>query len=128
MASVLDCAEVVPAGHDEQVAFPDAGLYLPAPHAEHVPPSVPENPELHRQADTVPLPAEDSEPAGQLIHEPAPEGLYVPATHCVHVPPLVPLCPERKVKLSGLIWQLHAGQLCDCVHTTSSHLRCTSRQ
>ena len=122
MALVLDCAELVPAGHDEQVALPEAGLYLPAPHAKHVPPSVPENPELHRQADTVPLPEEDSEPAGQLIHEPAPEDLYVPATHCVHVPPLVPLCPERKVKLSGLIWQLHAGQLCDCVHTTSSHL------
>jgi hypothetical protein len=65
----------VPAGHNEQDALPDAGLYLPSPHSKHVPPSAPENPELHRQADTVPLPAEDSEPAGQLIQEPAPEGL-----------------------------------------------------
>jgi hypothetical protein len=95
---VLDCAEVVPAGHDEQVALPDAGLYLPAPQAKHIPPSAPENPELHRHADTVSLPAEDCELAGQLLHEPAPEGLYVPATHCVHFPPLVPLYPERKVK------------------------------
>jgi hypothetical protein len=128
VASVLDCAEVVPAGHDEQAALPEAGLYLPAPHAEHVPPTVPENPALHRQADTVPLPAEDSEPAGQLIHEPAPEGLYVPATHSVHCPPLEPLYPERKVKLSGLIWQLHAVLLRNCIHTTSSHLLYRSRQ
>ena len=129
VALVLDdCAELVPAGHNEQVALPDAGLYLPRSQAKHVPPSAPENPELQRHADTVSPPAEDSEPAGQLIHEPAPEGLYVPATHCVHVPPLVPLCPERKVKLRGLILQLHAGQLCHCVHTTSSHLLYTSRQ
>ncbi len=128
MALVLDCAELVPAGHDEQVALPEAGLYLPAPHAKHVPPSVPENPELQRQADIVSLPADDSELAGQLLHEPAPEGLYVPATHCVQVPPLVPLYPERKVKLSGLIWQLHAGLQCDCKHTTSSHLLCKSTQ
>ena len=99
MALVLDCAELVPAGHDEQGALPDAGLYLPAPQAKHAPPSAPVNPELQRQANTVSLPAEDSESAGQLLHEPAPEGLYVPATHCVHVPPLVPLYPERKVKL-----------------------------
>ena len=96
---MLDCAELVPAGHDEQGALPDAGLYLPAPQAKHAPPSAPVNPELQRQASTVSLPAEDSESGGQLIHEPAPEGLYVPTTHCVHVPPLVPLYPESKVKL-----------------------------
>ena len=69
VALVLDdCAELVPAGHNEQVALPDAGLYLPRSQDKNFPPSAPENPELHRHADTVSLSAEDSEPAGQLIH------------------------------------------------------------
>jgi hypothetical protein len=42
-----DCAW---SGHAVHAALPDAFLYVPAAHAEHVAPSAPENPGLHRQS------------------------------------------------------------------------------
>jgi len=53
------------AGHASQLADPIPVLYVPAPHFEHVPPSVPVNPGLHSQAVIVMLPAAEVEFDGQ---------------------------------------------------------------
>ena len=54
---------------------------MPAGHAEQV------------DDDVAPSSCENV-PAGQLLHDPAPDtALYVPATHAVHVPPFGPVKP-----------------------------------
>ncbi len=48
-----------------QSALPAAGLYLPATHAEHVPPSGPEKPATHTQSVTASLSVAEYLPALQ---------------------------------------------------------------
>jgi hypothetical protein len=49
----------LPASQLVQVLVPVIALYLPATHAEHVPPSGPENPALHMQSEIALDPATD---------------------------------------------------------------------
>ena len=54
---------------------------MPAGHAEQV-------------DDEVAPSSSENVPAGQMLHDPAPDtALYVPATHAVHVPPFGPVKP-----------------------------------
>lgn len=97
--------------HEE---LPVTVLYLPAIHAEHVPPSAPVNPALQTQLVERTLALGDCESVGQARHvlavvaatvseyvfaghavhpsEPA-ASLYLPSTHAVHIPPSGPVNP-----------------------------------
>jgi hypothetical protein len=67
-------------------------LYLPAAHSEHVSPSSPENPALHKQATA--LPTTEVEFPGQSLHAALPVVvLYFPAGHNAHAEPSMPVEP-----------------------------------
>ena len=70
---------------------PVATLYVPAPHAVHVPPSGPDQPTLQVQLLKAVLCAGELESAGQLLQLSAPDTLlYLPATHAMQLPPSGP--------------------------------------
>jgi len=78
--------EYVPAGQFSQALGPGVGLYVPAKHSAHVPPSGPEDPALHVQSLSSLLPTAECDRSGQAVHESkvVPPSLteYVPAGHC----------------------------------------------
>jgi hypothetical protein len=79
---------------------PVASLYVPAPHAVHVPPSGPDQPTLQVQLLKAVLCSGELESAGQLLQLSAPDTiLYLPATHAVHVSPSAPEDPALHVQL-----------------------------
>ena len=53
----------VPEGQSLHDPAPDTALYVPAPHAVHVPPLGPVKPALHVQSVEASLPAVEDEPA-----------------------------------------------------------------
>jgi hypothetical protein len=67
--STEPAAEVLLAGHPAHAAAPASGLYAPAKHAEHGPPSAPVKPGLHTQTAA---PAALCEFAGHATQTPAP--------------------------------------------------------
>jgi hypothetical protein len=79
---------------------PVASLYVPAPHAVHVPPSGPDQPTLQVQLLKAVLCSGELESAGQLLQLSAPDTiLYLPAPHAVHVPPSAPDQPALQIQL-----------------------------
>ena len=73
-------------------------LYLPAPHAVHVPPPGPHQPALQVQLLKAVLCSGELECAGQLLQLTAPDTfLYLPVPHAAHVPPLAPDQPALQV-------------------------------
>ena len=79
---------------------PVASLYVPAPHAVHVPPSGPDQPTLQVQLLKAVLCSGELESAGQLLQLTAPDTLlYLPAPHAVHVPPSAPDQPALQMQL-----------------------------
>ena len=81
-----------------QSPSPAALLYLPAPHAVHVPPSGPRQPALQVQLLKAMLCSGELEFAGQLLQLTAPDTfLYLPGPHAVHVPPSAPDQPALQV-------------------------------
>ena len=101
---VLPGAEIESDGQLSQVASPKPDLYVPAPHWEHVPPSVPVNPALHLQAVITVLAIGDVEFAGHLKHILPIEALNnsVLITHmvahiCHTLIPAAVLCPSHNI-------------------------------
>ena len=102
-------------GHRVQVAFPVTDLNLPAAHSEHVSPSLPENPALHKQETA--LPTTEEEFPGQLLHAALPVVvLYFPAGHNAHATPSLPdsevepaLHLQSSMELLPLIESLFVG-------------------
>ena len=111
--------EYVPAAQSVHVALPVAGLYLPATHNTHTPPSGPVKPTLHVQAARTALEIGELElvghpiqvvatvaptvveyvPAAQSEHAALPVAvLYLPVMHEVHVPPSGPVKPTLQVQ------------------------------
>jgi hypothetical protein len=73
---------------------PVSGLYVPATHSVHGPPSDPEEPALQVQLVADVDPAGEYEFVGQPVHDRAPRtALYVPAVHKVKGPPGAPEYP-----------------------------------
>ncbi len=120
----------LPAPQSVQLPLPDAGLYLPATHVVHVPPSGPVNPALQIQLVKAALPAGELEfdgqalhvelaedptaveyvPSAQSVHTADPvEVLNFPVKHAVHVPPSGPDEPVLQVQLVKAA--LPAGEL-----------------
>jgi hypothetical protein len=88
-----------PAPQSVHAAEPSNSLYFPAAHAEHVPPSAPVYPALHRQLLESPLPRTEIECSGQVLQGAEPElGLYFPATHSSQVCPSSPVAPALQVQ------------------------------
>lgn len=77
------------AGQSVQAAEPMPSLYLPAAHSEHITPSSPVYPSLHRQLFWRVLPLGDCEFSWHITHVlsiGAPTvGEYLPAMHSMHV-------------------------------------------
>ena len=65
---ILPGAEIESEGQLSQIADPKPDLYVPVPHWEHGPPSVPVNPALHRQAVINMLAIGDVELCGHCKH------------------------------------------------------------
>jgi hypothetical protein len=146
---VLETGAFAFAGHDEHVdkalapttvenvavpqsvhaALPVTILYLPATHAEHVPPFAPVYPALHEQAATVVLETGAFAFAGhdehvdkalapttsenvavpQSVHAALPVTiLYLPATHAVHVPPFAPVNPALHKQATTVVLETGA--------------------
>jgi len=80
--------EYVPTGQFSHAPGPGAGLYLPAKHSTHVPPSGPEDPALHLQSISSLLPTRECDRSGQAVHDckvvPAELTEYLPAGHGKH--------------------------------------------
>ena len=91
LKAVLCTGELELSGQLLQLASPAPLLYLPAPQAVHVPPSVPDHPALHVQFVILILARGESEFVGQASQMPAPAALFhLPGTHAVHEPPSGP--------------------------------------
>jgi hypothetical protein len=90
LEAVLCARELDSAGQLLQSASP-AALYLPATHAVHAPPFIPEKPALHLQAPDVLLPASEFEFATHSLQFADPLAfLYFPAKHNAQGPPSGP--------------------------------------
>ena len=116
-----------------QAAEPGESLYVPAPHASHVPPSGPVYPALHRQ---LAVPRTLPEKAGHDVHSVDPgaalyvpleqpahslepgESLYLPATQASHVPPSGPVYPALHVH--RLAASLPSGESANAGHAWQS--------
>jgi len=142
--------EYVPTGQFSQALVPGLGLYLPAKHSTHVPPSGPDDPALHLQSFSSLLPTSECDRSGQTVHDskvvpaelteylPAGHGkqadglgpepiLYVPGTHAVHRPPLAPVYPASHWQ--SVLKALRTADVVECNghsahcddHTRTSH-------
>ena len=65
-------AEYVPTSQSKHGADPASGVYFPATHSEHAPPSSPDEPALQMQAVAFMLPAGESDFTVQTSHGAAP--------------------------------------------------------
>jgi hypothetical protein len=106
---MLPVGEEEASGQSWQLPDPVAFLYLPAPHASHLPPSAPDQPALQVQLLKAVLCSGELEFAGQLLQLAAPDTfLYSPAPHGVHVSPSAPDQPALQVQF--LKDELPAGE------------------
>jgi len=88
---LLPASETESAGHGAQAAGLTSVLKLPATHAVHAPPFVPEYPMLQRQAVLTALLSGDCADGGHATQPALPEqALNVSAAHAVHSPPMGP--------------------------------------
>jgi hypothetical protein len=110
--NMLPPGEEESAGQSSQLPDPVAFLYLPAPHASHVPPSAPDQPTLQVQLLKAVLCGGELEPSGQLLQLSAPDTfLYLPSPHGVHVCPSVPDQPALQVQFVMLMLALGESEL-----------------
>ena len=88
-------------------------LYLPAPHAVHVPPEGPHQPALQVQLLTAVLCSGELDFAGQLLQLSAPNTfLYLPSPHGPHVvPPSAPDQPALQVQFVILMLAIGESEL-----------------
>jgi len=107
---MLPSAETESDGHNEQVSFPESGLYVPAPHCEQLSPFAPVHPALHSHAVIMMLPTGETESDGQEEHVASVKSdLYLPSSHCEQFSPPMPDQPALHVQLSYAI--LPAGDV-----------------
>ena len=87
--------EYIFAEHMVHTALPLAGLYVPAAHVKHGPPSGPVNPALQMQFVTDVLASSDLVAVGHVVHVAVPiTSLYCPIAQAVHVLAVKPVYPN----------------------------------